>query len=173
MSAPELAEILGASDRRVSQLVGEGITVRVGAGRYDALASVKAYIEFLRKDEWEGSDDIKKIELETAKESLMHNRLKTRKTELTVLQMENKLHPADQVKSIWGAIAVAVKSRLLSMPVKLAPQLLGIDDSAEIQAMISREVHDALGEIADYDPALFESEYEPESDEEDENIEGV
>ena len=78
-----------------------------------------------------------------------------RKTELHVRLLEGKLHRAADVERIWSQMATAVKGRLLSIPVKLAPQVAGLTDRAEIQRMVAREVEDALNEIAAYDPADY------------------
>ena len=52
-------------------------------------------------------------------------------------------------------MASAVKTRLLAIPVKVSPEIAGIEDKAQIQKVISREVADALNEIAEYNPADF------------------
>jgi phage terminase Nu1 subunit (DNA packaging protein) len=48
VSAEELADLFGCSDRLIRQLAEEGIIVRVGHGRYDPSASTTKYITHLR-----------------------------------------------------------------------------------------------------------------------------
>ena len=38
---------------------------------------------------------------------------------------------------------------------KVTPEVAGLEDRAEIQKILSREIADALNEIADYNPADF------------------
>lgn len=51
VGAGELAAILGITDRRVRQLVDEGIFFRTGRGRYPLAESVQAYVEWRLKSE--------------------------------------------------------------------------------------------------------------------------
>jgi len=48
VSAEELAELWGVTDRTVRQLAEEGVAVRVGHGKYDRNASTTRYINHLR-----------------------------------------------------------------------------------------------------------------------------
>jgi phage terminase Nu1 subunit (DNA packaging protein) len=48
VSAEELADLFGVTDRTVRQLAEDGIAVRVGHGRYDAEASTTNYIHHLQ-----------------------------------------------------------------------------------------------------------------------------
>lgn len=44
-----LAQILGISDRRVRQLVDEGVINNVGWGKYELIKSVQQYCNFIRR----------------------------------------------------------------------------------------------------------------------------
>ncbi|MNW12206.1 hypothetical protein D3C71_2098360 [compost metagenome] len=48
-------------------------------------------------------------------------------------------------------MVAAFRSKMLALPTKLAPQLVG-KTVAKILAFITAEVHDALTELSDYDP---------------------
>lgn len=144
-----LAECLGVTKRMVSKLAEDGIIERIGRGKYDLGECVKAYIEFrISGVKNKGPRSLDSIKAE-------HEVLKMRKTELALRQIEGKLHRADDVKRFWTSMAAAVKSRLLAIPVKVTPEVAGLEDRAEIQKILSREIADALNEIADYDPAEF------------------
>lgn len=152
----ELAEYLGISDRRVRQLAKaeEGqdpVCVRVGSGnKFDLKRSVKNYIKF--KDEV--SD---KLDLAVKSERLKHERLKQRKTQLEVEQMEKKLHKASDVERLWNSIVYGAKTKLLAIPTKIAPQLVAIEDQKEIQVTLRKEIKQALDDITNYDIDQFES----------------
>ncbi len=155
-----LAECLGVSKRQIGKLTEDGVIVRVSRGSYDLGVSIKGYIEFRiagTKSKRAGRS------LESVKTE--HELLKMRKTELHVKLMEGQLHRAKDVEQIWTAMAAAVKGRLLGIPVKLAPQLEGLEDRAEIQKKIAREVEDALNEIAAYDPADYATSAQEEQEE--------
>lgn len=152
----ELAEYLGLSTRRIRQLYKEGVVLKSQRGRYDLKGSVLGYIKSIRQAESKKDVDLEKLKISKEAESLMHERLKKRKTELVVLEMEKKLHRSEDVEYFWNSIILAAKSRLTSIPVKTAPLLVGIEDRKEIQAILKREVADALNELAEYDIDNFE-----------------
>lgn len=154
VTGEELAEYLGLTGRRVRQLKQEGIVIGAANGHYELKASIQNYIEFLKeKVDARNADQLRNdIELE----KLLHERVKKRKSELMVAQLENKLHREEDVERVWSNMVVATKARLLAIPVRISPLLVGEDDINEIQAIIKREIYEALNEVADYDPAAFE-----------------
>ena len=158
----ELAEYLGLSTRRIRQLFKEGVVIKSQRGKYDLKASVLGYINLIRQQEKKQGADLEKLKISKEAESLMHERLKKRKTELVVLEMEKKLHRATDVEYFWNTMALAVRTRLTAIPVKCAPLLMGVEDRKEIQAILKREIADALNEIADYDVDKFDMEFKEE-----------
>lgn len=155
----ELAEYLGLSTRRIRQLFKEGVVIKSQRGKYDLKESVKKYINTLRDREKNQNDNLEKLKISKEAETLMHERLRKRKTELIVLQMEKKMHTSEDVEYFWNAMIMSAKSRLTSIPVKVAPSLVGLEDRKEIQSILKREVSEALSELANYDIEQFESEY--------------
>ena len=158
----ELAEYLGLSTRRIRQLFKDGVVVKSQRGRYDLKGSVLGYINSIRQMEKKKDADLEKLKISKEAESLMHERLKKRKTELVVLEMEKKLHRSEDVEYYWNSMVLAAKSRLTAIPVKCAPILVGIEDRKEIQSILKREVSEALNEIANYDVDNFDMEFEEE-----------
>lgn len=155
----ELAECLGLSTRRIRQLFKEGVVIKSQRGKYDLKESVKRYINSLREREKNQSDSLEKLKISKEAETLMHERLRKRKTELQVLQMEKKMHTSEDVEFFWNAMIMSAKSRLTAMPVKIAPALVGLEDRKEIQAILKREVSEVLSELANYDIDQFESDF--------------
>ena len=162
----ELAETLGLSDRRIRVLANDGIIFKTKPGRYDLKKSVNGYINYIRDTKKEEKQGIDKIKLAREAEGLMHDKLKKRKTELQILQMEKELLFTKDVISMWTDFATMVKSKLLNIPTKLAPQLTGIDDTLVIKKAITAEVTEALNEIADFDINNFEKDLYFDDDEE-------
>ena len=77
--------------------------------------------------------------------------------------MHGSIHAAADVERLWTNMAATVKTRLLGIPVKLAPQLCGLEDTAAIRELLQKEVTDALNEVSGYDPADYDS-YDPEEE---------
>lgn len=160
----ELAEYLGLSTRRIRQLFKEGIVIKSQRGKYDLKSSVNKYINTLREREKSKDDNLEKLKISKEAEMLMHERLRKRKTELQVLQMEKKMHSSEDVEHFWNAMVMSAKSRITAIPVKVAPVLVGLEDRKEIQSILKREVSEALSELANYDIDQFESEYTDDED---------
>lgn len=159
VSEAELAETLGLSGRRIRQLFKEGVVIKSQRGKYDLKASVKSYINTLRAKEKNKDETIEKLKISTEAEKLSHERIKKRKTELVVLQMEKKMHTSEDVEHFWNAMVLSAKSRITAIPVKVAPLLVGLEDRKEIQAILKRETSEALSELANYDIDQFDSEF--------------
>ena len=165
----ELAEILGLSDRRIRVLANDGIVFKTKPARYDLKKSVKGYIEFIKDTKKEEKQGIDKIKLAREAEGLMHDKLKKRKTELQVLQIEREMLFTKDVITMWADFAAMVKAKLLNIPTKLAPQLVGVEDANTIKKAIGAEVAEALNEIADFDINKFEENLQFDEDEGAEN----
>lgn len=153
----ELSEYLNLSGRRIRTLATEGVVVKTKAGRYDLKKSVSGYVDFIKDTKKEEKQGIDKVRLARESEGLMHDKIKKRKTELQVMQLEKTMLLTEDVVDIWADFAAMVKSKLLNIPTKLAPQLTDIEDVNTIKKAIATEVSEALNEIADFDINKFES----------------
>lgn len=162
VSEKDLAECLGVSERRVRQMVKEGIAVKLSAGKYDLKESAKRYIQTMKDKEKSQNQSLEKLKIAQAAETLTHERLKKRKTELVVEEMEKKLHLASDVEEIWNMMVLSAKSRITSIPTKVSPVLVGIEDVKEIQGILKREINDCLNEISNYDVSKFDKDFEEE-----------
>lgn len=169
VAADVLANCLGITPRRVQLLAKQGAVVKLRRGVYDLEKSVQSYITYKLESLEEGQEQKSLDEIRAN-----HERWKMRKTQLAVQLLEGKLHRAEDVERVWSQSAAAVRSRLLGIPVKAAPQVAGMEDAGEIQQVLQREVAEALNEIAGYDPADFADplpleEVEADGDDQEEN----
>lgn len=161
-----LSQMLGVTERQIYNLMNNGVVVKVGANKLDCIKSVANYINQMKEEEAVRNEKPEKIKSMTEAVKLKHEQMKSRKTELQVLQMEGKLHYAEDVTALWNSSVVAVKSRLTAIPVKIAPQLKGEMDITVIQELIDREIFDALKEISDYDASAYERDLNADNNEE-------
>lgn len=158
-----LAGCFGITARRVQSLAKQGILVKVKRNTYDLEKSVQAYIDY-KIDSMEASTEEESLDTIRAQ----HERIKMEKTKITVRLLEGKLHRAEDVERVMTQCAAAVKSRMLGIPVKTAPEIAGIEDIGQIQKILHREIADALNEVADYDPVDYADPLPIEEDGEDE-----
>lgn len=155
LNLKELAELLGVTPRRIQQLVDEGVVIKNGRGKYEGARSVQNYIHyqlnvFQGKLEREG-------EVDYLNERALHEKAKREKAELELAVIKNELHRADDIRDIMSDMLVAFRSKILAMPSKLAPQLVGHTEIAVIMEAITKEAHEALSELSEYNPADFRS----------------
>jgi hypothetical protein len=144
----ELGAIVGKTPQWIRQLTREGVLKQVDRGKYILGESVQAYIEHVAG----GSEDNKKPRLNDVKTE--HELIKKEKSELELAKLRGELHAAKDVERVMSDMILSVKSKLLALPARLAPQLA--HESAEVvEKVIRKEINVALSSLADYRPDMF------------------
>jgi phage terminase Nu1 subunit (DNA packaging protein) len=171
VNSSTLEKIIGVSDRRIRQLAEENIIIRAAKGRYKLMDSITNYILTLKltlESSGLGSPD---GEIDLEEERAIHERIKRYISELKLQIMKGDLHKSADVERVMSDMLVSVKTRLLAMPVKLAPLLVARNDIDYIRNTINQDVLDALNELKDYNPKEFYSDEYVEPNGEDANYE--
>lgn len=140
-----LAVWLDLTEKRVKQLTKEGILEEKRPGLYELRPNVVRYIRYKTG----GANDLntERALLVKAKREMADLDLKLRKGEL---------HRAQDIELAMTNIFVNFKTRLLSLPGKLAPELANIRQKEEIFDRLTQVVNEALDEMADYQIKLDE-----------------
>lgn len=68
--------------------------------------------------------------------------------ELKLAQAQGDSLPAELVRKVWGKAAGDCKSRLISIPGKVAPQLVSCNSIAEVKEILERAIYEALDELS-------------------------
>ena len=148
LSGAALGTILGISERRVRELRDEGAIPDDGAGRYVLGAAIKAYCGHIRpaagKAAGGGSDSAGELDANRARES----RLRGDRLELINAQLRAHLIPEDEMEAVVGAVCDAVRGKVLALPSRAAPLLVGLKTSLDIQEKLTELAHDACGDLA-------------------------
>jgi len=76
--------------------------------------------------------------------------------EMNVAMRRGELAPVDLLRQALGAAVTRARTRMLSLPVKVAPQVAGLG-AAEIKDALENAVHEALAELATASPAFDEA----------------
>ncbi len=165
-----LAACLGVSDRQILNLKNAGLfQLPAGQKKYRLESCIKEYIEFKVNDETGRRTIISK-----EKVSAEHEEVKKQIALLKLRRLRRELHVAADVESYLSGMLLRFKNRLLSMPAKVAVQVVGVNDANEIIGLITEFVNEALTELSEYDPneidGAEEGVYEEESEEEEEII---
>ena len=149
-----LGNCWGITDRRVRQLREEGIISEVARGKYDLIKSTRQYCEYLRQQA-NASKDGKESKLNFDTEKALHEKVKREKAELQFKVMKGELHRSEDVESVMTDMITRAKTKLLGIPPKVSPMVLGYKDISKVQLIIQNHIEEALNELADYDPQLF------------------
>ncbi|BAQ11459.1 phage DNA packaging protein [Bacillus sp. OxB-1] len=148
-----IAKMFNLTERRVRQLVEEGVIARVGYGRFDLIDTVGKYVTFLKLAS-EGLDENDVAE-SLDYEKWLHEKAKREKAEIELAHIKNEMHRSEEVEKVLNHMVMAFRSKMLSLPTKVALMLVNKDDPKYIEAILEQNIHEALGELATYDPSLF------------------
>ena len=151
-SQSNLAKALGLSRQRVSQLLQEGILATDDNNQILVIKSVINYVKYKGQssvEEGPSSEDAV-FEVERAK----NERAKRKLAELKLAKMNGEVYSADVVEQVMTEMLVNLRTQLLGLPTKLAPQLQGMTKE-EAYGMLTEEIEDKLYELSEYTPSLF------------------
>lgn len=150
-----LQELFGVKDRMIRYLVEEGIIEREGRGKYPLLKSVKSYITTLKVAN-SGKIQTNEDDLVLEEEKAKHEHIKRQITEIKLQLIKGQVHKAEDVEAVMTDMLAKFKTKIESLPSKLAIQLEG-EDKLSIQNILKEELADALKELASYNPKDFYS----------------
>ena len=150
-----IAQILTLSERRVKQLVEEGVIEEFSPGHFKLLPAIQGYIGYLQSQI--GDDDsTSNYNVEKARLT----KLKREDAELDLQLRRNELHKSSDVEFIMTNMLVAFKAKLETLPHKVLPSLLSIPPGKEqtehLLEVLKNAMNEALGELAGYSPELFD-----------------
>lgn len=138
VSATEAALFLGLPERSFYRLVERGVIQKQEDGTFLLGELAEAYYKSLYDSE----------SLNAAKTRL--TRAQAEKAELELAEEKDELHRATAVMSVWAENVINAKTKLLAIPSKMAPQLVGLS-AAEVEAALKKEISEVLHELAEYD----------------------
>lgn len=147
LTKKELAEIAGYSRMRLHQIEetleeDKKLFVKGEDGKYDLALFVQRWVEYNKAQCAEETEELSKIKAK-------HEAVKKQKTEIEVKRLKGEFVSVQEVRRAWGDIAAVVANRFVNLPRKLAPALIMLDDADAIEAIIDRDVREALSMIAD------------------------
>lgn len=167
IGANELAKRLNISLRRIYQLADEGIVQRADRGKYYLWASVTGYIRFLQESSYsravsvvatvpaeaQGGSEDAKADYDAEKARL--TRAKRISAELDLAVKSGQLHRAAEVEGVMTDMLATFRTRVLALPARVAPLVLGKEELAEVKSTMQKYVKEVLEELSDYEPKKF------------------
>ena len=154
-----VADVLDITERRVAQLTADGILTEHSPGHYKLLPAIKQYIAYLKSLQTSGVQKPKTAH-EQEKERLA--RIKRESAELDLQLKKNELHKSSDVEFIMTNMLIAFKSKLEVLPYKVLPSVVNVPDGENkadyIVGILNAAVEEALNELSEYDPGMFDEE---------------
>ncbi|MFJ8100408.1 hypothetical protein [Lysinibacillus sp. NPDC096212] len=144
----EFAKLVGKTPQWIRQLTRDGVLTQCGRGRYNLGENILAYIEHISG----GKEENGKPRYVDAKTE--HEILKKEKTEMQLQQLRGQLHAAEDVRLVMGDMILSAKSKLLTLPARIAGQLEG-ESTKTIEQTLRTEIEDTLTVLVEYSPQMF------------------
>ena len=107
---------------------------------------------------------------EKEKEQAEHEKYKKEITKLKLRRLRKETHEAGDVEQFLNNMLIDFRNRLLSVPAKIAPIVIGQTDIHIIISELEKELEMTLEELSNYDPDVINGtepiDYDVETDEE-------
>ena len=145
-----IARLLDLSERRVQQLSREGVIPKAERGQYDLIGSVRGYVRYLR-------DQAVKAQAGAPDYAAERARFIRARADLSEMEAEEKrrsLIAADQIEAAWIAVLALLRTRLLSLPDRLAPQAFDQPTVGDTRNLIRAAIREVLDDLAEPDVQL-------------------
>ena len=152
-----IAKLLDLSERRVQQLSREGVIPKANRGQYDLIGSVRGYVRYLR-------DQAVKAQAGAPDYAAERARFIRARADLAEMEAEEKrrsLIAADEIEAAWIAVLALLRTRLLGLPDRLAPQVFDQSTIGDTRTLIRSAIREVLDDLAEPDIDL---ETDPEID---------
>lgn len=153
VSQSNFAKAVGLTTGRISQLIKEGVVIR---DEKDARGGVFLLQSAWNYDRLKGpvSSEDGEDSLDLMAEKARHEKVKRELAELKLAKAEARAYDARIVEMVMTEMLSNLRTQLLGLPSKLAPQLEE-KSKGEIYSIMTREIEDKLGELSEYTPELF------------------
>lgn len=157
----DLASMFGKSNQWIGQLTNQGTifkTRTVKGSLYEMHESISSYLKSQESKfaaEAESSSDLKKKQL-AAEVTLKQS--KAILSTLDVKERQGKMHRSEDVAAMTEDLIYAIRGALLSLPGRLAVDMVGVQSASEASELIRTEVCQIMEELAgyQYDPAKYQ-----------------
>jgi len=152
----QMADIFGVTTRTIDTWQKEGLPVVAVPGRPCSFDTVRA-IEWRLARVGASADG----EIDQAHEKARLTRAQADRAELEAAELKGTLIQAEQVAQTWGNVLANVKTRIRSIPTKLAHKLANVRKISEAEELLRDSLDQALEELSAYEPPQIRDEESP------------
>jgi phage terminase Nu1 subunit (DNA packaging protein) len=142
-----IAERLRLTPRRIQQLAGEGLP-RVTRGKYDVDAVLDWYVAKLERQLARQTDEDGDIALREKEEMRMLS-AKADLQELDLASRRRELVSIADVEKTMTDLVITTKARILTVPARVAPEILGEQSRVMVQAKIEKALKESLSHLSE------------------------
>ena len=142
INLPDLAALLNLTERRINQLSKDGIIPKESRGEYNFLDCQREYLAFLSR----GTSEKDRDRLVKAQAD---------KIEYEVQELKKLVVRTDLIKLAVSNMISSCRSKLLSIPTKLAPLVMGCESIAAAKEQLEKGVFEALADLRGLDTGDF------------------
>jgi phage terminase Nu1 subunit (DNA packaging protein) len=137
--ASTLAKLFNLTERRVQQLAKDGIIPRGERGKYDLVGSVRGYVKYLQERALGRTDGAYNDDADIKVERKRLIKAQAAKTESETQKLRGELVPFELVEDVLNEVAVLFGTGVDALPGRLANELAGIHDPAEVKVRLFDE----------------------------------
>ncbi len=153
VSTADLVDFFGVSDQTIANLTAKGVLVRLSRGRYHLRASTRAYIAHLREQAAgraaSDADGASNLSPDLVRERALLARVQREGHAMKNAVFRGELLSAEDAQAAIDAVIAASKAKLLGLPTRLAPSIVGLGDLVTARKVLADGIHEAIDELAD------------------------
>jgi phage terminase Nu1 subunit (DNA packaging protein) len=148
VNAEKVAQALNLTEQRVHQLVKEGLP-KEGRGQFDPVKCMLFYIRYLQKAlEKKAVPTLDGRYLGEREERVRLLRADADLREMELASQRSQLVSIQDVEKEMTELVLTTKARIMAIPPRLAPELVGETSRVMIQARIEKACKEALSYLA-------------------------
>jgi len=145
------AEALGITERYIQKLTKLGILPATN----DPKKITLAYVRY-KESQGGGKSDL-------IEERIRLTRIQADQKEWDLKVSQGEYLHLDSAMALWGQVIQGIRSRLLSIPSKLAPLVIGCNGLSEIKEVSEKMIHEVMTEIANPNLKKYAKVHRPDS----------
>lgn len=144
----ELAEVFGASQPAIDKWHDQGLPIleRGGPGKSNRYDTAEVHRWLLERAAARADRHASSLDLNAERARLA--KAQADRYELELEHRRGEIVDTIEAMEAWGEVVQNVRARLLAIPSKAAPMLVGLKHPALAQAALTTFVHEALEELA-------------------------
>ena len=157
----DLCAMTGKSNQWIGQLASQGVLFKVQTNRgnlYEMHDAVSAYLRNLEDKQASVDEKEESLRKKQLAAEVSQKQSKAIILGLDVKERQGKMHRSEDVAAMTEDLIFAIRGALLSLPGRLAVDVLSARNAAEASDMIRNEVFQIMEELAryEYDPAKYQ-----------------